>query len=93
MKKKYFINLSFQVVVEAESDVDALHTAFYEAPYGKLSRHVSAKVVRVELPIQPPMPAAKNVESVLDAAAGEQQFKDSTSSTFRDPAPETDIPF
>jgi len=85
MKKKYYVNLSYQVIVEAESDAEAIRNSFYEAAYNETVRHISAKVVRVELPIQPPQPV-QNVPDGMMLAPIPQVLHDETSK------PESDIP-
>lgn len=57
MKKKYYVNVSFQAEIEAETDMQAINAAGYIGAYESTNRHLSMQVVRCVLPIQSPMPA------------------------------------
>jgi hypothetical protein len=102
MKRMFRVAVSYTVAVEADSDYDAIVQAQYINPFNPTVRKLSTAVISswidkpkvVEAPEVMPAPYPVPVQSVHDAAAGEQTFKDSGSSTYRDPAAQVDdIPF
>lgn len=87
MKRMFRVAVSYSVAVEADTDSQAIDVARYTSPSnGRTIRKLSMAVVGSWLD-------KSTVESVHDAAAGEQALKDSNSSTYRDPAAKEDLPF
>lgn len=88
MKRMFRVAVAYSVAVEAETDSEAVEMARYSSPSnGRTIRKLSMMVVGSWLD------KSQAVESVHNAAAGEQSFKDSNSSTYRDPAAKEDFPF
>jgi hypothetical protein len=104
MKRMFRVAITCTVAVEAENDADAINAVRYihiwDPSVRKLSVSVLSSWVDKPKDVQAAPEATRELPqvgrpegSVHDAAAGEQVFKDSDSSTYRDPAPADDIPF